>query len=226
MADQPVLTPEEAASILGETRRARESLNNRAAAISWIMWALVLTSLAGTLSMLDRIPHEAMSAPVWFLFLGGNILAILMWAGIGGLCQTAVYRAFTLDRPAGHSTWKGAVIAFGVAFLVMFVSFVTGNGRIFWGITPDAPMEDLHHNLGLGITLQIGAAILAAVTVLQGYRGYSRRPGLIAAGSCLLVSFITPALWFPDLGTAGTVAAIVLLPLVFFAIGWAYWRQG
>lgn len=226
MQPQTSLTPLEAASVLQDTRLARESLNNRAAAISWIMWALVLTSLAGTLGFLDRIPHESMNEMEWGLFMLLNFFSILAWAGLGGLFQTAVYRAFSLERPTGHSTWKGAAIAFGVAFVVILVSFGVGNGRLFWGIGPGATMEEQHHNLGIAIALQIGAAVLAAVTTLQGYRGYTRRPGLIATAACLLVSFLVPALWFPDLGTSGMFVAIATVPLVFIAIGIAYWRQG
>lgn len=226
MQSETSLTPLQAASVLQETRHARENLNNRAAAISWVMWALVLTSLAGTLGFLERIPHETMTNMQWGLYMLLNLFAILGWAGLGGLFQTAVYRAFSMERPAGHSTAKGAAIAFGVAFLVIVVSFGVGNGRLFWGIGEGATMEEQHHNLGVAIALQIGAAVLAAVTMLQGYRGYSRRPGLIATTGCLLVSFILPALWFPDLGTSGMFFAIALVPLIFVAIGIAYWRQG
>jgi hypothetical protein len=226
MQQEPVLTPLQAASVLQDTRLARETLNNRAAAMAWIAWALVITSLAGTLGFLDRIPHEDLSGRDWGLFLAANLLAIVIWAGVGGLIQTAIHRTFSLERPTGHSNWKGAAIAFGVAFLVVVATFGLGNGRIFWGVGPDATMEQQHHNLGFAIPLQIGAALLAAVTVLQGYRGYSRRPGLIATGACIVASFVAVAPWFPSLGTSGAFLAAAAMPLIFLAIGLAYWRQG
>lgn len=230
MGETPSLTALEAASVLHDVREARENVNNRAAAMSWMMWALVITSLAGTLAMLNYLTRLDMTGFQWGLFLIGNALAIAGWAALGGVFQNAVWRAFSVRRPEGQSSWKGPLVAFGVAF-VLGVSnlFLQGAVRAAQGLTPDdtaRTMEQIHHNLGFAFGMGIGGAIIVAVTILMGYRGYARRPGIIVGLSAILVGHLTTFLWFPDMGPAGLALAMVALPVGFLAMGRYYWKKG
>lgn len=221
------LTALEAASVMQDTRAARETFNSRAAAMSWIMWALILTSLAGSLAMLDRVRHAGMDNAQWGLFILANLLIIGGWAALGGLFQNAVWRAFSLSPLDGQATWKGPAYAFLAGFgLVLLNAVLRGPIQSFYLDLGTATNAEIDHNLGLALALFIGGSLLVAVTLLQGFRGYPRRPGIIAGALMMVLGHVAAFLAVPDFGAAGTAAALVLLPLAFGAMGVFYWRRG
>lgn len=217
----------EAASILGDVRTARDSVNNRAAAISWMMWALVITSLAGSLGALNYLTLRELTNVQWGLFLLANVLVIATWAGIGAAFQNAVWHAFSLSRPPGQSNWKGPVAAFGVAFLLVIANLLLqGLTRAIQGADDSWTNADYEHNLGLAMTLGVGGAVLVAVSILMGSRGYAIRPGILVGIGAILVGHLTTFLWVPEFGPTGPALAFLAIPVSFVATGYIYWRKG
>jgi hypothetical protein len=222
------LTAAEAAAAIHGIRTARDAVNSRAAALSWMMWALVITSLATSVllfSYFEFMSHgDAFGDMGWGLFLLGNALIMAVWAAVGGLFQHFIWEAFTVTSGVGEKAWKSPLLAFGTAFgLVVLNLFLQAPFRFLAGAHTDA---QLNHNVSLEVVLSIGGSVLVAITLLQGARGVPRRPGILAGVVAMLVGHLSILPFVPDAGAAGSVAAIALVPISFVGVGSYYWRRG
>ncbi len=224
------ITAQQAAAVLGDLREARDTVSTRAAGLSLMVWALVVTSTAGSLVILNFVVLQEDSdwgSAVWGLFLAGNVLAVALWASLGAVLQSAIWQAFGIRRAPGTSAWKGPLTAFGVAFLLVALNLpLQGITRALQGIGADATMAELHWNLGFAFALSIGGAIVVAVTLLMADRGFPKRPGIITGLSMIVLGHLTTFLWFPDLGPAGALVAVAFVPTMFLGLGSYLFRQG
>lgn len=227
MAAEPsTITPTEAVLALKDLRATRDTLNHRAAGMSLMMWALVLTSATGSVLLLDRVPHEDMSGAGWGIFLAANVLAVAAWAAVGALFQNTIWSTFGIASPRVPS-WRAPLLAFGAAFaLVASNLLLQGVSRSIQGIDGTAPMADLHHNLGFAFAFGIGGGLIIAITLLMASRGFRRAPGVAAGIGMMLFGHLATFLWFPSLGIAGALIATASIPLALLGLGYSLWKQG
>lgn len=228
------ITAQQAAAVLGDLREARDTVSTRAAGLSLMVWALVVTSTAGSLIMLTfawKSANSDLVDSVWLLFLAAEILTIAVWLALGGFMQNAIWQAFGILRPAGVSAWRAPLTALGVALFLVALNLPMHELTLSLQGLNDVPidgteMAQINWNAGFSLAMVIGGAIVVAVTLLMAARGFPRASGIAVGLGMMVFGHLATFLWFPNLGVAGPLVAVAFVPTMFLGLGSYLFRQG
>lgn len=222
----------QATDALRGLKEVRDGTDRRAAGLSLMVWALVLTSLAGSLlaygfgMFILAEKKGGYGSGEWLLLVATLFVIFAFWVVLGVILQRVVFSSFSIRRAPGDKAWKSALVAAGV----VLASFLLFGGLqevmpAIQGITPDQ-YDVLNHNIGTATALWISGTVFLAILMTQGKLGLPRGRAAACAIGAMVFGQLATFLWFPDMGITGAVAALLVLPLGLIGFGLQLWRQG